>query len=73
MNEICLKAIVEKVHSSFREKQQTLIKSREDLTSVRVTLILWVTHYAKRNGRWDVLKRERKEKTARTFQVWQPC
>jgi len=51
MNEICLKAIVEKVHSSFREKQQTLIKSREDLTSVRVTLILWVTHYAKRNGR----------------------
>lgn len=54
MNEICLmgtlNAIVEKVHCSSREKQQTL-KSREDLTSVIVTLILLVTHYAKRNGR----------------------
>lgn len=55
MNDICLmgtlNAIVEKVHCSSREKQQTLIKSREDLTSVIVTLILLVTHYAKRNWR----------------------
>lgn len=68
MNEICLIITLNAIYSrkkvlcSSRDKQQTRINSREDLTSVIVTLILLPTHCAKRNGRWDVLQRERKQK-----------
>ncbi len=63
---------MEKVLCSSKGKQQTRIKSREDLTSVIVTLILLVNTLCdeKRVVR-RVLLRERNKNTARTFEVWQ--
>ncbi len=54
---------MEKVLCSSKGKQQTRIKSREDLTSVIVTLILLVTHCAMRNGWWDASCSEKETKT----------